>query len=215
MSQILAPVFVPDNEIERCHPEEFTPMTLQIAILANDGWVLASERRAGEQRNQMGRADRSFGVVLSAAKKLWHLPNEKATLCCSGGDAARRVTELLVSKLTSNQFDRSKIGVELRQAVVDLAAHSNTTYGSDRILAVFYHSARSPQLWCLDIAGGVSAFEFNTWTISGDWGNAAKLFPQLYYSPRSISSLTELAIFTLEFGHCSPSAQVGQFKAIE
>jgi hypothetical protein len=64
-------------------------------------------------------------------------------------------------------------------------------------------------LWAIELPT-LTITQCSSWTLAGDFGNAARLLPQLYYSRRSVESLSRLAAFTLFAGHeCNPSSVGG------
>ncbi len=191
-------------------------MTLQIGMLASDGWVLASERRTGEVRNQIGKDDRSFGIALTESKKLWHLPVEKLALCCAGGNEPRQVGSQIVSMIQAGQFNRDNTPIALKQAFaqgVPFAQFGTKPYASERVTVVFYDRSR-PELWTIELPTQ-TILPCESWTIAGDFGNAARFLPQLFYSRRSVASLVRLAIFTLLIGHeCNPTSIGGPIDVV-
>ncbi len=180
--------------------QEDQEVTLQVAMIGSDGWVLASDR----VRVSPGPRLRS-----SVNKIVLH---EEAGLAYSffGDDVAAMVGDQL-----SLEFPKLDVGIEkrsdFRSWLFSLGnrewakmkdAYPSLLAGSDnRGLLVFVRN--SPErFWLFGIGERSLVMEQQTTkNVVGDAPNTARFFPDYYYSNRvTVAQLTYLAVHTINIG---------------
>lgn len=187
---------------------EELPVTLQIAMIASDGWILASDRRSvGHSRQQDG----SDAFLTKDTRKIEASPSGlNLAYMCAGSDDVRRAGIALVDRLkdTNLPFNWQDIRSELAPFG---KAQQPLSYGSYCLTMVFYPPALSkPQLWSVKLRPNPLPEQVTQFDVSGDFNSGARLLPQLYYSKRSCDELIRLAAFTILYGHLfNPSNVAG------
>jgi hypothetical protein len=190
--------------------EEF-PMTLQIGMIASDGWVLASDRRGTEQSNQ---PDGSVATLASDVRKIELQPRgvNVAYSCAGAGTIVRAAGIELVDRLMALNAPWINLSNEFMGISASHPALMYVPVGSNRLIVVcFGPEVGEAQMWNVDFMSGPLKYpdQVHHWTMAGDFHNAARLLPQLYYSKRSCDELMRLAAFTILYGHLFNPSGIG------
>ena len=189
-------------------------MTLQVALMASDGWLLASDRRSGEYSNP---GDDSAAFVARDVRKIELVPDCQLAFACAGAEEVRQAGAALVRRLRTpaSSFNWSDLQNELTRLAMSSPSKMALPFGFSRLtVALFNIELQIPQLWTVDFArqGMTPRLPeiISEWTLAGDFNNGARLLPQLYYSKRSCRELTRLAAWTILFaGLFNPSSVSG------
>jgi hypothetical protein len=185
------------------------PMTLQIAMMARDGWLLASDTRSYEAPVAVNRAP-----YLSSSRKIICAPQQHIVYAYSGDNFAQQAGGLLLMRVlkTGHTPDTSStIEVLLREIAGEVQASINQKMLDSRRLICLFLSTQpghAVQLWTLDIWSQMSAVPtMRTGHVMAGVPSPAELFPQLFYSQqKTVKELTSLAAHTLLMGaRCNPS----------
>jgi hypothetical protein len=205
--------------------EEELPMTLTLGLMGCDGWLLAADRRVTETQQHWPPDDlKPIGHCSSSECKIVARPDLGVWYASSGYDNTREAGEKLLERIQQGGFDRQNPCRSLRLIANEYALHQYRSFGLDRLTIILDRPPASegkqlwkgPQLWAVDLAINqaynrpgrrAGASQRTDQIIGGDWGNAATLLPQLYYSQCSVERLITLAAFTIQFAvKCSPTS---------
>ena len=170
-------------------------------MFASDGWILASDRMAGEFSQQL---DGSAAFISRDVPKIEVEPEGlPLAYCCAGSPAVRDAALEIVNNLKVVSYPAPP--TEVQRILVGVSARNRLTgfvpYGSHRIILVYFDNA--PQMWTVNFAQGqpVLPEQTNQWVLAGEYNNAGRLLPQLYYARQPCSELIKLAAFTIFYGH--------------
>lgn len=186
-------------------------MTLQVGMIASDGWLLASDRRSTEQSNQ---PDGSVATFANDVRKVELRPRgiNIAYTCAGSGTIVRPAAIDLVDRLTALPAPWNNLSNEFAAVSASHPPPIYVPFGSNRMIVICLGpEVAEPQMWNVDFMNGPLKFpdQVDQWTIAGDFQNAARLLPQLYYSKRSADELVRLAAFTILHGHLFNPSGIG------
>jgi hypothetical protein len=196
---------------QECRFDEEFPMTLQIGMLASDGWILASDRRSTQGS---GQSDGSQAYLSADTRKIELKPmGTNIAYACAGSDAIRRAGAALAARFAHLTSPWSNIAIELAGISQSYSLPFVVPFGSHRLIVVFFGpEVDEPQLWVVNFKSGQLALPepIGQWALAGDFQSGARLLPQLYYSPRTCAELIRLAAFTIFYAHLfNPSGIAG------
>ncbi len=181
-------------------------MTFQIAFIAEDGWVLASDTRAYHPAFVRTQREPAMQVaVLSPTRKIENCEESKFIYAFSGG-AFSQETGVILRKLAP-QFSPSQRKELLIAAVRECRkVRPNDQEGGESLIVVF--RGPQPELWTLDIDHVQPKIE-TQWGWGGG-GSLALLFPQCFYARRPAADLKRLAAYSvIVAGLCNPTVVDG------
>jgi hypothetical protein len=200
----------PEEELEKL-------VTLQIALIATDGWILASDTRAHQLLTIDLPGSRSVVPVMTDTSKIVNCDEVELIYSYAGGALAQRAGLLLRSMAETDDravsqreaFLRNVAEMTMKEAAEQSARNfalkgpQPTVNGT--LIVIF---RRPTEIWTLDIAH-VQAKREMAWGWGGG-GNMALIFTQQFYQPRSIEALKLLAAHTiLTGGKCNPGTVEG------
>jgi hypothetical protein len=197
---------------QECRFDEEFPMTMQIGMLASDGWILASDRRAGAYSAQ---PDGSHAYLLTDVRKIELKPTgvNIAYACAGAADAVRKAGIALTNRLAGMPSPWLNLATEFTSIAASHALPFFAPFGSHRLIVVcFGHEVDEPQMWVIELVSGQLKLpeRVGQWAIAGEYQNGARLLPQIYYSPRTCHELIRLAAFTILSAHLfNPSGVAG------
>jgi hypothetical protein len=179
-------------------------VTLQIALMGSDGWVLASDTRAYQPAFLPIRSAAAQAQVLSETNKIVNCEEQHIIYAFSGGAFAQE-TGILLRRMAS-QADPGNRAAVLIEAVRQ-CARSRPNDQPDGSLIVIFQQPHI-EIWTLDI-GRIQPKIEPKWGWSGG-GSLALIFPQLYYATLPINKLKLLAAHTILTGRaCNPTVVGG------
>jgi 20S proteasome alpha/beta subunit len=184
-------------------------MTLQVCLIGQDGFVLASDTRGA--RLGPGEITQHYST-----SKIYLNERECAAWCSSGHDLGKRLCERLSELYADSTSDSERTLTQLMHSVRDAASEIQLSaferemqLGTGRLLLVARREdeikgfifelgwGTNPQRW-----GTVSGDCFEDRMCSGATGNAAIYFPERHYSRDSgESELIRVAAHTVLMGH--------------
>lgn len=198
----------PEDYCLGASPLEKLPMTLQIAMIAQDGWLLASDTRSYEAPMAVNQAP-----YLSSSRKIVYAPQQNIVYAYSGDNFAQQAGGLLLMHMLDTGDTPNAtpmIEVLLRKVAGEVQKSiDQKMLDSRRLICLFLGTppARA-QLWTLDIWSRMPAVPtMRTGHIMAGVPTPAQLFPQLFYSQqKTVRELMLLAAHTLLMGaKCNPS----------
>jgi len=184
-------------------------MTLQVCLIGQEGFVLASDTRG--VRLGPGEITQHYST-----SKIYLNERECAAWCSSGHDLGKRLCERLSELFADLTSDSQRTFTQLSHCVRDAAAEVQVSgferemqLGKGKLLLVAQREyeirgfifelgwGTNPQKW-----GTVGGECFKDKMNSGATGNAAIFFPERHYSKAlQESELTRLAAHTVLMGH--------------
>lgn len=195
--------------------EEELPMTLILGMMGSDGWLLAADTHVTEIQlpDQRSGAQMAAGHFIGDECKILSRPDLGVSYASAGSDRTREAGERLIECVKAKTFGWEDTSSALRRIGRESKLGTNPPFGSERLLIIFDNpiteldnrKLETPQLWKLDLGISVRVAPPEYREIGGDFGNAATLLPQLYYTGCSVERLIRLAAFTLWFAaKCNP-----------
>jgi hypothetical protein len=194
--------------------EEELPMTLILAMMGSDGWLLAADRRVTQTQRSDPRSSAQIpaGYFPGDERKIVSRPDLGVSYASAGSDRTREAGDRLIESIKTHAFGWEDPSGSLRRIGSEFKLGMNPPFGSERLLIIFdersaeFDKRKASQLWKLDLGILVRAAPREHREIGGDFANAATLFPQLYYRPdRPVERLIKLAAFTIWFAaKCNP-----------
>jgi hypothetical protein len=196
---------------QECRFDEEFPMTLQIGMLASDGWILASDRRSTQAS---GQPNGSQAYLSSDTRKIELNPmGTNIAYACAGSDAVRRAGTALATRFAHLNSPWTNIAAELAGISQTHSLPFSVPFGSHRLIVVFFGpEVGEPQMWAVNFVSGqlILPESIGQWSLAGDYQTGARLLPQLYYSQRNCDELIRLAAFTILYAHLfNPSGIAG------
>lgn len=189
-------------------------MTLAVGLIGSDGWVLASDKRLYESSGNLQPEVNKIitGTMLSRTPKIHWVPEADLIYTFAGDHVSMLAGEALADKLKKNACSPSARGTFLNE-VGNLFwsnhARLTTQPSLKRDLLVIF-TKPSVQLWTVGLGLTSTPGLHEDIALIGDTSNGAKIFPLLYYSPRSVEELKVLAAHTILLGHqCAKSLVEG------
>jgi hypothetical protein len=188
------------------------PMTLAVALIGSDGWVLASDTRLYKIGNSMqpnGVLD--FGFVTASTPKI-HINQKLRVVYTFAGDHVGQLAgEILINNLKTNK-EAGKATLLKETGASCFEQHVDGTplnpNLSRQLLVVFFEGPI--QVWSLDIGRAAAPAQHKDQAIIGDITNGAKIFPQLYHAYQSVEILKVMAAHTILMGHeCNATMVAG------
>jgi len=180
--------------------EEDQPMTLQIAMVGKDGFVLASDTKATKNMSVLPTGRRQIGQTFKTTKIRQR--REGGLICAhSGSDEAGQLAEVFVINAPAEFVDD--------QAVADylIGWSSGATNMANQLVIVVVTKAKPGmhKLWRVYFTGQ-NPPPFVQWVddrlTGGDEGNAALYFGERYYDPsKTVDDLALLAAHVILEGH--------------
>ncbi|MGB8411909.1 MAG: hypothetical protein WCE23_03695 [Candidatus Binatus sp.] len=189
-------------------------MTLVVAFLASDSWVLASDTRLYETGFSLDPNTNQFisGTVTSSASKIQFDKESGIVFSFSGDGIGGLAGELLIDKLRSTDATHTRtllneVGNETFQK--HIAGKSGINPALSRDLLIIFTKKNPVELWTLGIRASSIPAHHADKALIGDIANGAKLLWQLYYSPeQTCEQLRLLAAHTILMGHESHESLV-------
>lgn len=195
---------------------EDSPMTLAVAFMGRDGWVLASDRRLYQTgwSLDLPTNQRISGAVTATTPKIHYDESTGIIYSFAGDGIAALAGELLVSKIQVNGSNNigtllNEVGNEtFHKHIRQVVGVNNNIH---RELLVLFLKKHPAELWVLPLQQSSIPARYTDKALIGDITNGAKLFWQLYYSPiQTVEQIQILAAYTILMGHeCNESLVAG------
>jgi 20S proteasome alpha/beta subunit len=191
--------------------EEELNMTLQVALVGKDGFVIASDTKASAGGDSIKPFSKDYRMYRSAETRKIVVSEDKTLVCAfSGHQTVSYVSSRLIRYVNENPgVDMSqRLEVVLQDLFATLDDNVQLATKGDLIVAI---PAVGGRLWDASFGGGaVCCQETFDRVIGGDFANSAIYFPQAYHSTdRSVDELTMLAAHTIIEGGLRNPMTVG------
>jgi hypothetical protein len=168
-------------------------MTLQVALVAKDGLLLASDTCVLHYRPNYSVAQTYTG------RKIIDVPIAKVAYAFSGDELTREAGRRLETALLTG-FDFARVRDELEHVANDTYAAEEEKLGAcalpeviRTLLVVFYRE--SPQLWKVQIKDNDSRAEEVKDFVAGSYDNTARFFKERYWRQNRGRGVEELKLF--------------------
>jgi hypothetical protein len=186
-------------------------MTLQVGMIAKDGWVLASDTRSLD----LDGLAADDGLLPGMTPKIVRCANNRAIYAFSGNELAHNAGLMFEERLDSilkghRAAELKRLGEDAHRAPITKLSMAGSR---NRLLIIFYGPDQEPSLWSVGI-GELGEFSPRQYAIAGG-ANLAKFFPVAYYESlsderRTVRNLKRLAAHTICEGHTiNPSPVAG------
>jgi len=172
-------------------------MTFQVAMMASDGWVLASDTCAFDPYMARALDDTVMVSIRSPTRKIVHRSELSLTYAFSGGSLARRAGLTLEDGLRNGVVQPPDRAAFLNECLTKTAQQYKDERPGGSLLVIF-DSIAMPEIWTVDF--GRTAVS-RTDLAFGGGGNLAMLFPQRYYVRAPVDRLKFLAAHTILEAH--------------
>jgi hypothetical protein len=192
------------------------PMTLVTGMIANDGWVLAADRRTF-QSVDIPDTPGNAAHFRSETTKIVYAPDVSLIFGFSGDYVAHLAGEKIVDHLRKGAPLDQRLTLITQATQGAWQTHLNNYRftggflppGPVRQLIVMF-TRPHVEMWIVKVDSVCEASPISDQALIGDIHNGAKIFPLLYYTRRSTAQLKLLAAHTILTAHdCSPSAVAG------
>lgn len=193
-----------------CFDEEF-PVTLQVAFIATDGWLFASDTLE-TNRGPQSRTTRHTRKISYDRKSglIW--------LVC-GDLISRRAADDVAAAYAGGEFpDEYSFPTKLREIGNkrwDKEAENPARKEFPSFRASIYAFPGQSCFWGLEVAEESHSTAIGDKTVIGDRGNSAAFFSEQYYSPdATVTQLIPLAAHIILMGHHRQSAGVDGLEIV-
>lgn len=195
-------------------PEDEAPMTLQVALIAKDGFVIASDTKAFAGGESIAPFSKRHLVLRSAkTRKILISETGNVVVAFSGNQAVQNIAHHLVENLN---------GIENPVSQNQLESITNALLGNyipeirpkgPTLAVVFPHQGALSTLWEVSFYGQAFLTPMTNRLIMGDRANPAIFFVERYCGDeidKSLDSLTLMAAHMVLEGHpFNPSCVAG------
>jgi 20S proteasome alpha/beta subunit len=188
--------------------EEELNMTMQVAMVSKDGFVIASDTKASAGGDSVKPFSKDYRKYRSAETRKIVVSSDNTLVCAfSGNQIVSNVAHRLIRSVNENP------GVDMSGCLEDklqdlFATFDDNIQSATKGNLIVAFPALTGKLWDASFGGGaVCCQETFDCVIGGDFANSAIYFAQEYHSiNRSVDELTMLAAHTvIESGLRNPT----------
>jgi hypothetical protein len=175
-------------------PSEEEPMTLQVALEATDGFLIASDRKAsrGMRGIESPKAVRThIRGASSDICKILMSPNQRFVCAFSGDDLSQVWADKLLESCPETFASDAEVRAFLKQTIQALIPQSNYPENQQVIAGVVAHGV-SP-LWRVNYYANEVIVQSTSKISGGDLSNPAAYLVERFYEPLTVSDLLPLA----------------------
>jgi hypothetical protein len=189
---------------------EHAPMTLQVALVGNDGFVIASDTK-GTFYHPASYSDKTRKFLLS--------DEGRSIFCFSGNHLAYSVACRLQNANRPSVLKQDKFRDFLNEQAGDVFAkyRPKPVFGSPVVIGGFIE-AGTYSLWSVTVSEEPVSSPIQTKFFAGDERSSALFFPALYYSDKFLRPVSELVFLAshsvLMGGTLNPSVVSGLDVAV-